>query len=260
MKLNLKNPIIFFDLETTGLDTAKSRIVEISYIKVHPNGNEESATMRINPECHIPEVCTEVHGITDEDVADCPTFKQVAPDLAQVFKGCDIAGFNSNKFDVPLLVEEMLRAGVDFDISKRKLVDVQNIYHKLERRTLIAAYKYYCGKDLTDAHSADADTRATYEVLQAQLDMYPDQLENDIDFLAEFSCYTYNVDLAGRLIYKDKEKKIEEIMINFGKYKGETLKSVFERDLGYYNWIMNADFPENTKQVFTQLRFKLANK
>lgn len=258
MKLNLKMPIVFFDLETTGLDTAKSRIVEISYIKVHPNGNEESATLRINPECHIPEECTAVHGIADEDVKDCPTFKQVAAKLAQEFKGCNFAGFNSNRFDVPLLVEEMLRAGIDFDISKRKFVDVQNIYHKLERRTLIAAYKYYCGKDLTNAHSADADTRATYEVLQAQLDHYPEVLENDIDFLAEYSTITLNVDYAGRLVYKDKNKKEEEILINFGKYKGKSLKEVLKRDPGYYAWIMDADFSQNTKQVFTKLRLKYA--
>lgn len=256
MKLKLKNPIIFFDLETTGLDIANDRIVEICYIKVEPNGNEEARTMRINPECHIPEACTAVHGITDEDVKDCPTFKQVAAQLAQTFKGCDLAGYNSNKFDIPLLVEEMLRAGVELDLSKRKMVDVQNIYHKLERRTLIAAYKFYCQKDLENAHSALADTRATYEVLEAQLDHYPDELQNDIEFLAEYSRRDKNVDFAGRLIYDEQGNEV----VNFGKYKGRMVKDVFATDPGYYGWIMQADFTQNTKQVFTQLRLKYAQR
>lgn len=256
MKLNLKNPIIFFDLETTGLDVAKDRIVELCYIKVEPNGNEETKTMRINPECHIPEVCTNIHGISDEDVKDCPTFKQVASSLAKTFEGCDLAGFNSNKFDIPMLVEEFMRAGVDIDLSKRKLVDVQNIYHKLERRTLIAAYKYYCGKDLTNAHSAIADTQATYEVLEAQLDRYPEDLKNDIQFLADFSRIGNNIDFAGRFVYAEDGTEL----VNFGKYKGVPVKEVLTKDPGYYGWIMQGDFTMNTKQVLTKLRFKYAGR
>ena len=254
MKLNLKNPIIFFDLETTGIDIAKDRIVELCYIKVEPNGNEESRSMRINPTVHIPEQASQVHGIYDSDVQDCPTFKDVAPTLAATFRGCDLAGFNSNRFDIPLLVEEFMRAGVLLDLSKRKFVDVQNIYHKLERRTLVAAYRYDCGKDLENAHSALADTRATYEVLMAQLDKYPDDLKNDISFLADFSKMTNNVDYAGRIVYNDNGEEV----INFGKYKGKLVKDVLNSDPGYYAWVQNADFSLNTKYVFTQLRLKYA--
>ena len=200
MKLNLQNPIIFFDLETTGVDVAKDRIVELCYIKVFPNGNEESKSMRLNPGMPIPPKASEVHGIYDADVVDCPTFKEIAPELFRTFQGCDLAGFNSNKFDIPLLCEEFMRQGMDFDVSKRKCIDVQNIYHKLERRTLVAAYKYYCEKDLENAHSALADTRATLEVLEAQLDRYPSDLKNDVDFLAEYSKMNNNVDFAGRII------------------------------------------------------------
>jgi len=254
MKLNLKNPIIFFDLETTGLDITKDRIVELCYIRVEPNGNEEAKSMRINPEIHIPEEASKVHGIYDEDVKECPTFKQIAKTLWHTFEGCDLAGYNSNKFDVPLLVEEFMRAGVDIDLSKRKLVDVQNIYHKLERRTLIAAYKYYCGKDLENAHSALADTQATYEVLQAQLDKYPNELQNDMQFLADYSRMSNNIDFAGRFVYD--ENGVE--LVNFGKYKGKPLKEVLQKDPGYYGWIMQSDFTMNTKQVLTKLRFKYA--
>ena len=254
MKLNLKNPIIFFDLETTGLDITKDRIVELCYIRVEPNGNEEAKSMRINPEIHIPEEASKVHGIYDEDVKECPTFKQIAKTLWHTFEGCDLAGYNSNKFDVPLLVEEFMRAGVDVDLSKRKLVDVQNIYHKLERRTLIAAYKYYCGKDLENAHSALADTQATYEVLQAQLDKYPNELQNDMQFLADYSRMSNNIDFAGRFVYD--ENGVE--LVNFGKYKGKPLKEVLQKDPGYYGWIMQSDFTMNTKQVLTKLRFKYA--
>ena len=254
MKLNLKNPIIFFDLETTGLDITKDRIVELCYIRVEPNGNEEAKSMRINPEIHIPEEASKVHGIYDEDVKECPTFKQIAKTLWHTFEGCDLAGYNSNKFDVPLLVEEFMRAGVDIDLSKRKLVDVQNIYHKLERRTLIAAYKYYCGKDLENAHSALADTQATYEVLQAQLDKYPNDLQNDMQFLADYSRMSNNIDFAGRFVYD--ENGVE--LVNFGKYKGKPLKEVLQKDPGYYGWIMQSDFTMNTKQVLTKLRFKYA--
>jgi len=252
MKLNLKKPIIFFDLETTGLDISNDRIVEICYIKLEPNGNEESRTMRLNPEMHIPEQASKVHGIFDEDVKDCPTFRDVAEDLAKTFQGCDLAGFNSNRFDIPMLAEAFARAEVSIDLSENQMVDVQNIYHKLERRTLIAAYKFYCGKDLEDAHSALADTRATLEVLEAQLDKYPNDLKNDIPFLAEYSRKENTVDLAGRFIYDDNHNEI----VNFGKYKGKSVKEVLLRDPGYYGWVMQGDFTLNTKQVLTRLRLK----
>ena len=251
MKLNLKNPIVFFDLETTGVNITSDRIVEISYLKVFPNGNEVSRTMRINPEMHIPEQASEVHGIYDDDVKDCPTFKQVAKDVAHDFEGADIAGFNSNRFDVPLLAEEFLRAGVDLDMTRRKFIDVQVIFHKMEQRTLSAAVKFYCGKELEGAHSADADTRATYEVLQAQLDRY-DELQNDIAWLSEFSSHTRNVDFAGRIVYDDKGVEV----FNFGKYKGIPVVEVLHRDPGYYSWIMQGDFSLNTKQVLTRIKLK----
>ncbi len=254
MKLNLKRPIIFFDLETTGLDIAKDRIVELCYIRVEPNGNEEARSMRINPEMHIPEVASSVHGITDDDVKDCPTFADVAPQLTATFEGCDLAGFNSNRFDLPLLAEEFMKAGVNIDLSHVQAIDVQNIYHKLEKRTLAAAYKFYCGRDLENAHSALADTQATYEVLQAQLDHYPNDLQNDVDFLAEFSRMNRNIDFAGRFVYDESGKEL----INFGKYKGKAIKDVLSRDPGYYSWIMQGDFTLNTKQVLTKLRLKYA--
>ena len=254
MKLNLKRPIIFFDLETTGLDIAKDRIVELCYIRVEPNGNEEARSMRINPEMHIPEVASSVHGITDDDVKDCPTFADVAPQLAATFEGCDLAGFNSNRFDLPLLAEEFMKADVNIDLSHVQAIDVQNIYHKLEKRTLAAAYKFYCGRDLENAHSALADTQATYEVLQAQLDHYPNDLQNDVDFLAEFSRMNRNIDFAGRFVYDESGKEL----INFGKYKGKAIKDVLSRDPGYYSWIMQGDFTLNTKQVLTKLRLKYA--
>lgn len=256
MELKLQKPIVFFDLETTGVNAIHDRIVEISYIKVFPDGNEESKTLRINPERHIPEQSSAIHGIYDEDVKDCPTFKQVARDIAAIFVNSDIAGFNSNYFDVPMLVEEMLRAGIDFDITKCRLIDVQNIYHKLEQRTLSAAYKFYCGKNLEDAHSAQADTRATYEVLKAQLDKYPDKLNNDVQFLSSFSKMNDNVDFAGRIIYNDKHIPV----FNFGKYKGQSVEDVLARDPGYYGWVMQGDFPQNTKQVLTKLRLKAIGK
>ena len=227
MNLNLKNPLVFFDLETTGVNINTDRIVEICYLKVYPNGNEESKTMRINPEMHIPEQSSAVHGIYDEDVADCPTFKEVAKVIARDIEGCDLAGFNSNRFDVPLLAEEFLRAGVDIDMSRRKFIDVQVIYHKLEQRTLSAAYKFYCDKNLEDAHTAEADTRATYEVLKAQLDRYPEALQNDMAFLSEYSSFTRNVDFAGRMVYNEQNIPT----FNFGKYKGKTVEeAVQQRD------------------------------
>ena len=250
MKLNLKNPLVFFDLETTGVNINTDRIVEICYLKVYPNGNEESKTMRINPEMHIPEQSSAVHGIYDEDVADCPTFKEVAKVIARDIEGCDLAGFNSNRFDVPLLAEEFLRAGVDIDMSRRKFIDVQVIYHKLEQRTLSAAYKFYCDKNLEDAHTAEADTRATYEVLKAQLDRYPEALQNDMGFLSEYSSFTRNVDFAGRMVYNEQNIPT----FNFGKYKGQPVEEVLRRDPGYYSWMLQGDFTLNTKQMLTRIK------
>ena len=250
MKLNLKRPIIFFDLETTGVDTSKDRIVEISMIKVMPDGEEIIKTRRINPEMPIPPEATEVHHITDEDVKDCPTFRQIAKSLYQFMEGCDFGGFNSNRFDLPMLVEEFLRVGVDVDFKNRKFVDVQNIFHKMEERTLVAAYRFYCNKDLTEAHSAEADTLATYEVLKAQLDRY-DILENSIESLAKFSTRVETADYAGRIAYNDKGEEI----FTFGKYKGIPVRKVFEEiDPSYYSWLMNGDFPAYTKKVFTEIR------
>ena len=249
MKLNLKRPIVFFDLETTGVDTAKDRIVEISMVKVMPDGEEIIKTSRINPQMHIPEDATAVHGITDEDVKDAPTFAQIAKSLSQFIEGCDFGGFNSNRFDLPMLVEEFLRAGVDVDFKKRKFIDVQNIFHKMEQRTLVAAYKFYCDKELDGAHSAEADTKATYEVLKAQLDRYP-ELQNDVAALAEFSTRGETADYAGRIIYNEKGEEV----FNFGKYKGMSVSEVFRKEPSYYAWMMNGDFPLYTKKVITEIR------
>ncbi|MDR1745921.1 MAG: 3'-5' exonuclease [Tannerella sp.] len=253
MELKLANPLVFFDLETTGVNISKDRIVEISILKVYPNGKEESKTRRINPEVPIPPEATQIHGITDEDVKDCPTFKAIAKSLAAQIEGCDLAGFNSNRFDIPLLAEEFLRAGVDIDLNKRKLVDVQTIFHKMEQRTLSAAYKFYCDRDLDHAHSAESDTKATYEVLKAQLDKYP-ELQNDIKYIAEFSSFTNNVDFAGRMIYNEKGEEV----INFGKYKGRLVKDVLSFDPSYYSWVMNGDFTLNTKKMLTEIRLRAA--
>ncbi len=248
MRLNLKRPIVFFDLETTGVDTAKDRIVEVSMIKVMPDGEEVVRTRRINPQMHIPEQASEIHGITDEDVKDCPTFAQVAKSMAQFIEGCDFGGFNSNRFDLPMLVEEFLRAGVDVDFKRRRFIDVQNIFHKMEQRTLVAAYKFYCDKNLKEAHSAEADTRATYEVLMAQLDRYPD-LQNDVAALADFSERGQTADYAGRIGYNEKGEEI----FNFGKYKGRRVSDVFRDEPSYYAWMMNGDFPLYTKKVITEI-------
>ena len=251
MQLNLRNPIVFFDLETTGVNIATDHIVEISYLKVYPNGKEECKTLRINPGVPIPTEATAVHGISDADVANCPTFKEVAKNIAKDIEGCDLAGFNSNRFDIPLLVEELLRAGVDIDLSKRKMIDVQTIFHKMEQRTLSAAYKFYCDKDLDNAHTAEADTRATYEVLKSQLDRYPD-LQNDMAALAEFSTHTKNVDFAGRIVYNEDGVEV----FNFGKYKGRSVAEVFKTDIGYYGWMMQGDFTLNTKNVITNIKLR----
>ena len=251
MKLNLVKPIIFFDLETTGTDFSKDRIVEICYIKVYPDGREVEYTKRINPEMHIPESASAVHGIYDADVKDCPTFREVAREIANEFEGCDVAGFNSNRFDLPMLAEEFLRAQVDIDLSRLRAVDVQVLYHKREPRTLSAAYKFYCGENLEDAHSALADTRATYNVLKAQLDHYND-MPNDIEALSKESSFTNNVDFAGRIVYDANGREV----FNFGKYKGMPVDAVLDRDPSYYGWMMNGDFSLNTKQVLTRIKLR----
>ena len=251
MKLNLVKPIIFFDLETTGTDFSKDRIVEICYIKVYPDGREVEYTKRINPEMHIPEGASAVHGIYDADVKDCPTFREVAREIANEFEGCDVAGFNSNRFDLPMLAEEFLRAQVDIDLSRLRAVDVQVLYHKREPRTLSAAYKFYCGENLEDAHSALADTRATYNVLKAQLDHY-DDMPNDIEALSKESSFTNNVDFAGRIVYDENGREV----FNFGKYKGMPVDAVLDRDPSYYGWMMNGDFSLNTKQVLTRIKLR----
>jgi DNA polymerase-3 subunit epsilon len=252
MNLNLTKPIAFFDLETTGLNISSDRIVEISIIKIMPNGDKEIKTKLINPTIPISKESSAIHGIKDEDVKDKATFKEVANELNDFIKDCDLGGYNSNKFDIPLLAEEFLRAEIDFDVSERNLVDVQNIFHKMEQRTLVAAYQFYCNKDLTNAHSAEADTTATYEILEAQLTKY-DELENNMEFLAEFSQRTKNVDLLGRIVYD--EKGIE--VFNFGKHKGNPVSEVYNKEPGYYSWMMNGDFPLYTKKVLTEIVDKI---
>lgn len=255
MKLKLERPLVFFDLETTGTNILRDRIVEISAIKVYPDGERTEKTRRLNPEMHIPEEATAVHHITDDMVAEEPTFRQVAKSLYEFFEDCDIAGFNSNKFDVPLLVEEFARVGINFDVTDRKFIDVQNIFHKMEQRTLVAAYKFYCGKDLTDAHSANADTLATLEVLESQIERYP-ELENNVDYLSEFSSGGRTLDLAGRIVLNEHDTPV----FNFGKHKGRAVEDVLRREPSFYNWIMQGEFPKNTKDVLTRLRFKYLNK
>ena len=252
MKLQLKNPIVFFDLETTGVNIAKDRIVEISLLKVLPNGKEEQWTRRLNPGMHIPEEATAVHGIHDDDVKDCPSFKDIARELARYMEGCDLGGYNSNRFDIPLLAEEFLRAEVDFDMRKRKFVDVQIIFHKMEQRTLSAAYRFYCNKNLEDAHAAAADTMATYEVLQAQLDRYGDALQNDIDFLSKFTNQNNAVDFAGFIVYNADGVEV----FSFGKNKGVPVEKVLKEQPGYYSWMLNAEFPLYTKKILTEIKLR----
>ncbi|CCZ08428.1 MULTISPECIES: 3'-5' exonuclease [Culturomica] len=254
MELNLANPLVFFDLETTGINIAKDRIVEISVLKVYPNGKEEQKTMRVNPEIPIPAEATAVHGITNEDVKDCPTFKQIAKELARYIEGCDLGGYNSNRFDIPLLAEEFLRVGLDFDMRKRKFVDVQTIFHKMEQRTLSAAYRFYCDKCLEDAHTAAADTFATYEVLKAQLDRYNEKLENNVEFLSKFSTQNNNADFAGFIVYNDKGVEV----FNFGKNKGIPVEQVLKEQPGYYAWMLNSDFPLYTKKILTEIKLRSA--
>lgn len=252
MDLKLTKPVCFFDLETTGINVAEDRIVEISILKIYPNGNKDSKTWLVNPERPIPAETTEIHGIDDDKVAGEPTFKELSKDIYEMVKGCDLAGYNSNRFDVPLLAEEFLRAGIDFNIDENVLIDVQNIFHKMEQRTLVAAYKFYCNKDLTNAHSAKADTDATYEILKAQLDKYSDDLENNTEFLSDFSSRTKNVDFVGHLIYNEKGEEI----INFGKHKGKKFTDIIEKEPGYYGWMMGANFPLYTKKMIEKIRDK----
>ena len=254
MELSLTRPLCFFDLETTGVNVAKDRVVEISILKVFPNGNKESKTWLVNPEMPIPPQTTAVHGITDEKVANEPTFKQLSKDIYSMIKGSDLAGFNSDRFDIPLLAEEMLRAEIDVDFKKHLTVDVQTIFHKMEKRNLSAAYKFYCGKDLDNAHSAEADTNATYEVLKSQIEKY-DELENDVSKLSAFSTRRKSVDFAGFVVVDEDG----EAAFNFGKHKGKKVVEVLEREPGYFSWLLNADFPRYTKKVLTSIRLETMN-
>lgn len=254
MELKLSKPICFFDLETTGVDIGKDRIVEISIFKIFPNGNKESKTWLVNPTIPIPPQTTAVHGITNEKVANEPTFNELAPLVHQMIKDSDLAGYNSDRFDIPLLAEELLRAGVDFEMKNRVSVDVQNIFHKKEERTLSAAYKFYCGEILENAHSAAADTEATYEILKAQLDRYPD-LENDIKSLSAFTTRKKIADFAGMIAFDKDENEI----FTFGKHKGRTVNDILDAEPNYYNWIQNADFPLYTKKVLTAIKLRKLN-
>lgn len=279
MKLNLQKPLVIFDLETTGLDFVKDRVIQLSYIKVMPNGEERRENLTINPLIPIPQFITELTGISDADVADKPSFKDLAPKLAEEFKGCDLAGYNSNNFDIPMLCEEFLRAGIDFDFSKCRMIDAMAIFRKQERRNLAAAYKFYCGRKMEEdfeAHRADQDTEATYRVLMGELDKYSEanepeperRLVNDMQFLHEFSKQNDNVDFAGRIIWADKkdakgnvvkDAKGEPVKVetfSFGKYKGQEVANVLRYDPGYFSWILSNDFTNNTKQVLTRIRLR----
>jgi DNA polymerase-3 subunit epsilon len=251
MELNLRKPLVILDLETTGVNIASDRIVEFSALKVSPGGSEEWLTLRLNPGIPISPEATRVHGITDADVANEPHFKDVAKRIASFVEGCDLAGFNSMKFDIPILCEEFLRVNVDFNPARHRYVDVQVIFHKKEQRTLSAAYRFYCDRELENAHSSKADTAATYEILKAQLDRYPD-LENDIDRLSVYSAYNSNADLAGRIVFNEQGQEV----FNFGKHKGKPVEQVFREEPSYYSWMMNGDFPLNTKQVITAIKVR----
>lgn len=274
MQLNLTKPIVFFDLETTGVQVGTDHIVQICLLKVMPDGTESELTQLVRPAdadgktIHIPDEATEIHHITDAMVKEARTFRELAPEIAAYIGDADLAGYNSNKFDVPLLVEEFLRAGVDFSLAERRLVDVQNIFHRMEQRTLVAAYKFYCGKELDGAHSADADTRATYEVLKAQLDRYKDvpfverdgrtccPVVNDIEALSRFTCNAQWADLVGHIGYDKAHREV----FNFGKHKGKALEQIFQQEPAYYDWMMKADFPLSTKQVVQQVQQRLAER
>jgi DNA polymerase-3 subunit epsilon len=251
MELNLRKPLVVLDLETTGVNIATDRIVEFSALKVSPGGAEEWLTLRLNPGIPISPEATRVHGISDADVANEPHFRDVARRIASFLEGSDLAGFNSMKFDIPILCEEFLRVNVDFNPARHRYIDVQVIFHKKEQRTLSAAYKFYCNSELENAHSAQADTAATYEILKAQLDRYPD-LENDIDKLSAFSAFNNNADLAGRIVFNEQGVEV----FNFGKHKGKPVELVFKEEPSYYSWMMNGDFPQNTKQVITAIKVR----
>ena len=279
MKLNLTRPLVVFDLETTGLDIVRDRIFQLSYIKVYPDGKEERENIFVNPGKEIPQEVVELTGTSNADVADKPTFKALAPELAEKFANCDFAGFNSNHFDLPMLAEEFYRAGINYDFSQCRLIDAQTIFHKMERRNLTAAYKFYCGRKMEDdfdAHRADQDTEATYRVLMGELDMYAPgkqeeeerQLENDMDVLAQFSKQNDNVDFAGRVVWKEMKdangqpmldadgKPMKQEVFNFGKYKGVPVEEALRRDPGYYNWMLTSDFTSDTKQVLTRIKMR----
>lgn len=279
MKLNLTRPLVVFDLETTGLDIVRDRIFQLSYIKVYPDGKEERENIFVNPGKEIPQEVVELTGTSNADVADKPTFKAIAPELAEKFANCDFAGFNSNHFDLPMLAEEFYRAGINYDFSQCRLIDAQTIFHKMERRNLAAAYKFYCGRKMEDdfdAHRADQDTEATYRVLMGELDMYAPgkqeeeerQLENDMDVLAQFSKQNDNVDFAGRVVWKEMKdangqpmldadgKPMKQEVFNFGKYKGVPVEEALRRDPGYYNWMLTSDFTSDTKQVLTRIKMR----
>ncbi|MBL4604434.1 MAG: 3'-5' exonuclease [Flavobacteriaceae bacterium] len=253
MELKLTKPIAFFDLETTGINIGSDRIVEISILKIFPNGNKESKTWLVNPEVEIPAEASAIHGITNEKVVTEPTFKELAITVNEMISDADLAGFNSNRFDIPLLAEEFLRVGIDFDMNDRKAIDVQVIFHKKEQRTLSAGYKFYCGKDLEDAHSAEADTNATYEILKAQLDKY-DDIENSVDVLSEYSTHSKRADFAGFILINEDDKEV----FSFGKYKGRTVVEVLKENPGYNAWIQNADFPLYTKKVLREIKARMS--
>lgn len=252
--IQLTRPLAFLDIEATGLTIGFDRIVEISVVKVSPDGQRETLTQRLNPEMPIPAVVSAIHGIFDKDVANEPAFRKFAPELLRFFSNADLAGYNSNKYDIPLLVDEFIRAEVDFNFRNRRLIDVQNIFHKMEQRTLAAAYKFYCSKEIKNAHSAEADILATLEVFEAQLERYP-ELAQDVDFLHKFTAMNNNVDLAGRIVFNDKKEEV----FNFGKHKGRTVTEVFEKEPSYYDWMLKGDFPAETKQVLTALRLRKFN-
>tara|TARA_R110001592_G_scaffold362253_1_gene675523 strand:+ start:94 stop:921 length:828 start_codon:yes stop_codon:yes gene_type:complete len=253
MKLKLEKPIVFFDLETTGINIGSDKIVEISILKVFPNGNKESKTWLVNPEREIPKEASDIHGITNEQVVTEPTFKELASQVNELIADCDLAGFNSNRFDIPLLAEELMRAGIDFDMNNRKAIDVQVIFHKKEQRTLSAGYQFYCGKELEGAHGAEADTNATYEILLAQLEKYED-IGTSVDELSEFSTHGKRADFAGFILFNDDDQEI----FSFGKYKGRTVEEVFKENPGYNNWMQNADFPLFTKKVLGKIKERMS--